>query len=146
MNAMAQQVAVDRVNVLEGQLAQLKAELHVRAGLPLPPQTARIASIVESAALLFKVSRPEILGESRARKVVQARDAVAWVARLTAGYSSPRIGRELGGRDHSTILTALKRAEQWRDGDGDYRQATDALLAWFTPKSEREEADHGHDC
>lgn len=145
MNAMTQQIAVDRVNILEAQVARLKATAHINAGLPIPPQSARIAAILESAALLFKVSRPEILGESRARQTVKARAAVAWVASKTAGYSSPRIGRELGGRDHSTILNLFKRADHWRAQDDDYRETIDTLRAWFTPKAEQEEVANGYD-
>ena len=144
MNALAGQVAVDQVAMLENQLARLKAETHMRAGLPVPPKCGRMAAIIESASLLFKVSRPEILGESRRQKLVRARAAVSWVADQSAGYSSVRIGRDMGGRDHSTILSQLKKAETLRQDDDDFREATDTLLAWFTPKAEQE-APHGFD-
>ncbi len=145
MNAMTQQIAVDRINVLEAQIAQLKATAHISAGLPVPPQCGRMTAIMESASLLFKVSRAEILGESRRRKLVKARAAVSWVANTSAGYSAARIGRDMGRRDHTTILNQLKKAELWREKDDDYRKATDNLLAWFTPKAEQEEAPHGFD-
>jgi chromosomal replication initiation ATPase DnaA len=52
------------------------------------------------------------------------------------------IGRALGNRDHTTVLNGLKRAEEWRESDRDFREITDGLIAVFTPKI-TEEAENG---
>jgi hypothetical protein len=53
-----------------------------------------------------------ILGEGRAAAVVRARYIYVYLLRHFAGYSLPQIGREVGGRDHTTALYGLGRAER----------------------------------
>jgi chromosomal replication initiation ATPase DnaA len=69
--------------------------------------------------------------------MVRARFAVMWVARELFGFSTPVIGRSLGNRDHSTVLNGIKRAEELREDDDDFREITDGLIAIFTPKLTR---------
>ena len=64
------------------------------------------------------VSVADITGDSRLRLIVHARQEVAWrvySARHPSGarrFSMPQIGAWLGGRDHTTILHAIRAHEQ----------------------------------
>jgi chromosomal replication initiation ATPase DnaA len=49
----------------------------------------------------------DIVSKRRYRELVQARHRVACMLH-DAGWTTGRIGRELGGRDHSTIVSLLK--------------------------------------
>lgn len=94
-----------------------------------------VHGIARNAAELFAVPFSEIIGSRQHRRVLRARFAVAWASRRK-GISSPVIGRMLGRRDHSTILNAERRADEWRAADPEYRRATDALLTgddWCCP-------------
>lgn len=141
MNLLSEAVTIDRIAAIEGELTRLRFEAYVRAGLPLPTECGRIKRMVHTAARIFDVSPGAITGPIRSGKFVRARFAVMWAAREIYGLSTPHIGRHMGGRDHTTVLGALKRAEQLRDTDEDYRSQTDALVALFRPKSE--EAENG---
>lgn len=71
----------------------------------MTPQTR---AAIDAAAESYGVSAHLILGPSRKRDHVYAR----WIAvRLLRdrGLSTPQIGREMGGLDHSTIWNALRR-------------------------------------
>lgn len=129
---------VSRIEQIEAELAQLRVEAYIRAGLPLPGRHERVSQIVSAAAHMFRVSAMSITGATRVRDVCRARFAVAWVAREAFGVSSTEIGRALGDRDHSTILWAQCRAEQWRAEDDVYRCATSGLLAMFLPRELQE--------
>lgn len=87
-----------------------------------------VASIVAAAAARFQMPRRVILGADRSRPAARARYAVFYVARTGLGKSSTEIGRAVGGRDHTTVLHGLKRAEQMRASDAEFRAATDELL------------------
>lgn len=71
-----------------------------------------------------------IAGKSRVRPVVRARQAVCWAIRGHYGenWSYPMIGRALGGRDHSTVIHAIRSAEIFRARDPDYAALCDLLL------------------
>jgi chromosomal replication initiation ATPase DnaA len=60
---------------------------------------------VQSVADDFAISYGELIGEGRSRHLVEARVVVVAVLR-ERGWSFPRIGKLIGGRDHSTIIWA----------------------------------------
>jgi len=67
------------------------------------------SALVEDAADLYGVSPDAILSTDRHAIVVEARSVIMWSLRQ-ARLSLPHIGH-LMGRDHSTVLTALRRVE-----------------------------------
>ena len=56
-----------------------------------------------------KVPVTEILGPLRHKYIMRARDEAIHRIRKELGYSTTKIGR-IFGRDHSTVLTSLKRS------------------------------------
>jgi len=77
---------------------------------PRPEPTA-VEEIQQRVAAAFGISRAELIGGSRAATPVRARQVAILLTRETTDLSLPQIGRLYGGRDHSTILNALRRAE-----------------------------------
>jgi len=80
-----------------------------------------VEEIQEQIAAEFGVSRSELVGSTRAAKPLRARQLAILLTRELTDLSLPQIGRLYGGRDHSTVLNALRRAEA--------RLATDPHLA-----------------
>ncbi len=70
--------------------------------------TAEIKSLVADA---FGVSESDLESKSRAAKVTWPRQVAMYLAREAAGEPLPTIGREFGGRNHSTVLNACRRVE-----------------------------------
>ena len=87
---------------------------------------APIGAIVADAADAFGVSVEAVLDRDR---LVRARFAAVWVARELSTFSFAHIGRQMGGRDHSTVQHAYRRAERLRASDPAFRVSTDLLLA-----------------
>lgn len=93
------------------------------------PDRLTIARIVTMVAASFHIRPNDIVGPFRDRTFAWPRHAVVWLARNSLPASTPQIGRALGGRDHTTILHAVKRAEERRAADPVWRAQLDALLA-----------------
>jgi chromosomal replication initiator protein len=70
-----------------------------------------VEEIQQRVATAFGVSRAEIVGSTRAATPLRARQVAILLTRENTGLSLPEIGRLYGGRDHSTVLNALKRIE-----------------------------------
>jgi chromosomal replication initiator protein len=70
--------------------------------------TSEIKSVVADA---FGVSEADLESPSRAAKYTWPRQVAMYLARETAGEPLPAIGREFGGRNHSTVLNACRRVE-----------------------------------
>src|SRR5580765_2541437 len=66
--------------------------------------------IIAKAAMIHGVAVSKIVGPSRLRSVVLARDEVSWLLRQS-GLSYPQVGAAIGGRDHSTAMAAVRRFE-----------------------------------
>ena len=89
--------------------AELIAEL-IPASEPRPDQIP-VEEIQQHVASSFGVSRAELVGSSRAAAPLRARQVAILLTRETTRLSLPQIGRLYGGRDHSTVLNALRRIE-----------------------------------
>jgi len=89
-----------------------------RAGTPrrvAEPRTRRVyCSVVGGVAQRatcdhFGLSSEELLSSSRARRVAWPRQLAMYLAREFTRESLPAIGRQFGGRDHTTVLHAWRR-------------------------------------
>lgn len=81
----------------------------------------------------------ELISERRCRQLAHGRFAIMWAAKLLTSYSFPRIAKELGGFDHTSVMHGVKRAEELRATNPDFRYLTDKLFAHFSSE-DREEA------
>lgn len=62
--------------------------------------------IIAECASYFGVSRDELLGPSRSRHLVEARQISMYLCRELTPLSLPKIGDAFGGRDHTTVMHA----------------------------------------
>jgi chromosomal replication initiator protein len=82
-------------------------------------QPTVVEEIQQQVADAFGISRAELVGSSRAATPLRARQVAILLTREATDLSLPQIGRLYGGRDHSTILNSLRRAETTLSGDAD---------------------------
>lgn len=73
--------------------------------------------LVALAARRWGVHAAEIIGPSRDTLVVTARHHAMWLMRTHTGLSLPKIGRLIGGRDHSTVVSGIRQHEARRRGE-----------------------------
>ncbi|HEX2096766.1 MAG TPA: chromosomal replication initiator protein DnaA [Solirubrobacterales bacterium] len=94
--------------------AELIAEL-----IPHTPATqpTTVEEIQRQVASAFGISRGELVGSTRAATPLRARQIAMLLTRELTDLSLPQIGRLYGGRDHSTVLNSLRRAESSIGGD-----------------------------
>jgi chromosomal replication initiator protein len=76
-----------------------------------PPQRS-IAEIKAAACEQFGISAEELVSAGRAARLAWPRQVAMYLARELTQESLPTIGREFGGRDHTTVLHACKRASE----------------------------------
>lgn len=71
-----------------------------------------IVRIIGQIAAIHGTTARAILGRARPRYIIKARFAAIYAVHQAKPHLSlPQLGRIFGGRDHTTILNALKRAE-----------------------------------
>ncbi len=67
--------------------------------------------ILQSVAAYFDLRPAQLLGKGRQRQVSRARQLTMYLARLHLGMSLPELGRAFGGRDHTTVLSSVRKIE-----------------------------------
>ena len=72
-------------------------------------QEITAASILAQTAVYFDISLEELKSKSRTRTLVTARQIAMYLLRELTDMSLPKIGQELGGRDHTTVMHADRK-------------------------------------
>ncbi len=99
-------------------------------GAEHPPAQAPTAALIQEAvSARLEIGRDLLCGPSRRPHVVQARHIAMYLCRELTSLSLPQIGAAFGGRDHSTVLHALRRVGDALDHDPVLRRSVDDLLA-----------------
>jgi chromosomal replication initiator protein len=89
--------------------------------------TRTIADIQAAACSHFGVTADELLSASRSQRVAWPRQLAMYLSREITGESLPSIGRSFGGRDHTTVLHACRRAGERIESDPTASDAVDKL-------------------
>jgi chromosomal replication initiator protein len=76
-----------------------------------------VDDIQKAAAEHFGLKQSDLLSERRTRAVARPRQAAMWLAKQLTTRSLPDIGRRFGGRDHTTVLHAVRRIEELKAAD-----------------------------
>ncbi|WCR55581.1 chromosomal replication initiator protein DnaA [Bartonella clarridgeiae] len=71
----------------------------------------RIEEIQRTVARHYNISRQDLLSNRRTRTVVKPRQVAMYLAKVLTPRSLPEIGRRFGGRDHTTVLHAVRKIE-----------------------------------
>jgi chromosomal replication initiator protein len=141
LEVLARRIALD-VRALEGALIRVVAYSSL-AGRHLNPELANevldglyptiiprqctLAEIQSAACQHFGLSPEELLSSARTARVAWPRQVAMYLARELTDESLPAIGRHFGRRDHTTVIHAVRRAEQKIGTDSTSRKAVDDL-------------------
>ncbi|HMD57796.1 MAG TPA: chromosomal replication initiator protein DnaA [Solirubrobacteraceae bacterium] len=109
---------------------QITAELveEVLTGLyPQPRSERTIADVQAAACAHFGITADELLSPRRTPAIAWPRQLAMYLARELTDQSLPAIGREFGGRDHTTVMHACRRASERIATDTDARRAVENL-------------------
>jgi chromosomal replication initiator protein len=124
--------AVNRLlahNKLSGQPVTLEmAEREMRDLIrPAEPKRVRIEDIQRVVARQYNVSRSDLLSSRRTANVVRPRQVAMYLAKVLTLRSLPEIGRRFGGRDHTTVLHAVRKIENLAGNDSVFAEEIEAL-------------------
>ncbi len=140
LESVAKQVN-SNIRELEGALNRIIAFADL-SGSPLTPRLVEMAlsdllpvhgevepaRVVDLVARKFNLTVEKLLGRDRTKEVAHPRQIAMYLLREEAKISFPQIGEVLGGRDHSTVMSAIEKIKQQiRSGDGRLQKDIDLL-------------------
>ncbi len=87
-----------------------------------------IDEIQRAVSAHFELKPVDLVSARRAVVVARPRQIAMYLAKRLTTRSLPEIGRKFGGRDHSTVIHAVRRIEDLRDKDREIDSAVRTLL------------------
>ena len=132
---------VSNVRELEGALNRILAYSNL-VGRPITLETAQevlqdllrandrrvtIEDIQKRVAEHFNIRLADMHSARRARAVARPRQVAMYLAKQLTSRSLPEIGRKFGGRDHTTVMHAVRKIEELRETDAAFAEDIDLL-------------------
>jgi chromosomal replication initiator protein len=149
LEAIAKRITIN-VRALEGALIRVVAFSSL-TGRPLTDElatevldglypktdtpTRSIADIKAAACAQFEISADELVSSTRTARLTWPRQVAMYLARELTQESLPAIGREFGGRDHTTVLHAWRRTEERMSSNVSSRAAVEELRTRLSTNS-----------
>ena len=90
-----------------------------------------IESVVKKASELTRVKERDLVGKSRKAEIALARQLSMYLCRDVLGASLNKIGLFFGGRDHSTVIHALKVVEDKKQKDDNFCKKVESIKKSF---------------
>jgi chromosomal replication initiator protein len=107
---------------------EVLGSLYPRAPRAGHARSRTIAEIQQATCAHFGLTAEELLSSTRTPRIAWPRQLAMYLARELTGASLPAIGREFGGRDHTTVLHACRRASKRLASDDGSRKAVEKLF------------------
>ena len=86
-----------------------------------------IDDIQRKVADYYNIRLSDLLSARRSRTIARPRQVAMYLSKLLTTRSLPEIGRKFGGRDHTTVIHAVKRIESLQDSDSAINEEVDIL-------------------
>ena len=86
-----------------------------------------IEEIQKRVAEHFNIRISDMHSARRSRAVARPRQVAMFLAKQLTARSLPEIGRKFGGRDHTTVMHAVKRVDELRQSDSNFAEDVELL-------------------
>jgi chromosomal replication initiator protein len=86
-----------------------------------------IEEIQKRVAEHFNIRISDMHSARRARSVARPRQVAMYLAKQLTSRSLPEIGRKFGGRDHTTVMHAVRKVDELRERDASFAEDVDLL-------------------
>ncbi|HUI17446.1 MAG TPA: chromosomal replication initiator protein DnaA [Alphaproteobacteria bacterium] len=132
---------ISNVRELEGALNRIVAHLTL-VGRPITLETTQevlhdllrandrrvtIEEIQKRVAEHFNIRVSDMHSARRARAVARPRQVAMYLAKQLTARSLPEIGRKFGGRDHTTVMHAVRKVDELRSTDASFSDDVELL-------------------
>ena len=87
-----------------------------------------IENIQKTVADYYKIKVADLFSKKRTRAIARPRQVAMWLCREVTTHSFPEIGDAFGGRDHTTVIHAVKTIDGLRTKDNELNHDLHVLI------------------
>ena len=86
-----------------------------------------VQNIIKTVCRALKVKEKDVLGKGRSMEVALARQVCMFITKEKTNMSLANIGKQIGGRDHSTVIHAHKNIKEKMNSDIELKNIVDNI-------------------
>ena len=116
--------AGERLPLVDVEEAQAVLRPHLRTG----ERRITVDDIQKAVSEYYGMKQADLLSDRRNRAIARPRQVAMWLCKQMTTRSLPDIGRRFGGRDHTTVLHAVRKIEELKGVDAPIAADVEALL------------------
>lgn len=90
-----------------------------------------IDAVIRAVAERFSLQPSQLKQKSNARQIAYPRQVAMYLAKELTQSSLPEIGRQFGGKHHTTVLHSIQKIEQLRHDDPDLNRMIHSIIDSF---------------
>jgi chromosomal replication initiator protein len=100
------------------------------------PKHVSIQDVFDSVTMFYDAKLSDLLSKKRHKSITVPRQVGMWLARKYTRFSLEEIGGYFGGRDHTTVMHAVKTVEQKKAADELFSRDIDVLTGQLSDKTD----------
>lgn len=100
--------------------------------LALQQKMVTLENIQKTVADYYKIRVADVLSKRRTRNIARPRQIAMAIAKELTNHSLPEIGDAFGGRDHTTVLHAVRKVKELRETDHHIDEDFNSLVRIIT--------------
>lgn len=98
---------------------------------------AKPQDVIKTVANHYRIKQSALKGKRRTKEIVNARHLAMYLLRTELNMPLEEIGKWFSGRDHTSVLHAIKKIEKEKDEEGLIKQDISALRMSLTAVSKQ---------
>jgi chromosomal replication initiator protein len=91
------------------------------------PRKVRVEEIQKAVARHYNITRHDLLSSRRTQNIVVPRQVAMYLSKTMTLRSLPEIGRRFGGKDHTTVLHAVRKIETMLEKDSQFAKELETI-------------------
>jgi chromosomal replication initiator protein len=116
-----------KASLLGRSIDQEFARTEIAATATGRPSEASVEDIQRIVCHHFKLKSADLLSKDRHKSIAFARHVAMYLCKQRLKCSFPELGRAFGGRDHTTVMSAVRKVEVLRGTDPEVRAHLEAI-------------------
>jgi len=101
------------------------------AAVELPGRARSLEEIMAETARAYGVARDDLRARSRKQSLVRPRQIAMYLTKSLTGASLPEIGKEFGGKHHSTVIHSIRKIDDLRKQDPEFDRLIHSFVQAF---------------
>ena len=126
LNRLSAQASVDDMNMADIDLSYATNVLKdISGGLQSEVSFERI---LEAVASFYSLKPAQIKSKNNSPPIAVPRQVAMYICKALTGQSLPKIGREFGGKHHTTVLHSICKIDSLKKKDSEILAAVNSIM------------------